>query len=195
VRFCDKYIDPRSRTHDQMVQAARSGRQNIAEGSVDSATSKKIELKLTGIAKGSLEELRLDYEDYLRQRCLPKWEPDQPALMRFKAKRCAMLVEFRVWVAEEMKREKEGQRPPGTNENTNAAVHERPCPSVESPCPSMESPCPSVFVANGALSLLNLCIYLLDRQIQAQAHAFENEGGFTERLYRIRSQRRQSKND
>jgi four helix bundle protein len=60
VRFCDRYIERRSRTHDQMVQAARSGVQNIAEGSVDSGTSKKIELKLTNIARGSQEELRLE---------------------------------------------------------------------------------------------------------------------------------------
>ena len=66
VRFCDRYIDKRSRTHDQMVQAARSGVQNIAEGSMASATSKKTELKLTNVARASLEELRLDYEDFLK---------------------------------------------------------------------------------------------------------------------------------
>ncbi len=71
VRFCNQYIDKRSRTHDQMVQAARSGVQNIAEGSTVSGTSKKNELKLTNVARASLEELRLDYEDYLRQRGLP----------------------------------------------------------------------------------------------------------------------------
>jgi four helix bundle suffix protein len=73
VKFCDRFIDKRSRTHDQMVQAARSGVQNIVEGSVDSGTSKKIELKLTGIARGSLEELRKDYEAFLRQRELEIW--------------------------------------------------------------------------------------------------------------------------
>jgi len=71
VRFCDRYIEKRSRTHDQMVQAARSGVQNIAEGSQASGTSKKTELKLTNVARASLEELRLDYEDFLRQRGLP----------------------------------------------------------------------------------------------------------------------------
>src|SRR5215813_7642872 len=64
VRFCDRFIDRRSRTHDQMVQAARSGRQNIAEGSQASGTSKKTELKLVGVARASLEELLLDYEDF-----------------------------------------------------------------------------------------------------------------------------------
>ena len=70
TRFCDRYIGKRSRTHDQMVQAARSGVQNIAEGSIASGTSKKTELKLTNVARASLEELRLDYEDFLRQRGL-----------------------------------------------------------------------------------------------------------------------------
>src|SRR5258708_21747149 len=73
VRFCDRYVDKRDRTHDQMVQAARSGAQNIAEGSKASATSKKTELKLTNVARASLEELRLDYEDYLRERGLGQW--------------------------------------------------------------------------------------------------------------------------
>ena len=111
IRFCEKFLDPRSRTVDQMTQAARSGRQNIAEGSIDAATSKKLELKLTGVAKGSLEELRLDYEDYLRQRGFPRWSPDHPALVRLKKRRCASLDEFRAWVAGEVKREQENTCP------------------------------------------------------------------------------------
>ena len=67
VVFCDRFISRRSRTHDQMVQAARSGKQNIAEGSMASGTSKKTELKLVGVARASLEELLLDFQDYLRQ--------------------------------------------------------------------------------------------------------------------------------
>jgi four helix bundle suffix protein len=78
VKFCDRFIDRRSRTHDQMVQAARSGRQNIAEGSQASGTSKKTELKLIGVARASLEELLLDYEDFLRQRSLPLWGKNHP---------------------------------------------------------------------------------------------------------------------
>src|ERR1700687_3151363 len=70
VRFCDTFVSSRSRTHDQMVQPARTGVQNIAEGSQASGTSKKTELKLTNVARASLEELKLDYEDYLRQRQL-----------------------------------------------------------------------------------------------------------------------------
>lgn len=78
VKFCDRFIDRRSRTHDQMVQTARSERQNIAEGSQASVTSKKFELKLVGVARASLEELLLDYEDFLRQRGLVLWGKDPP---------------------------------------------------------------------------------------------------------------------
>lgn len=76
VVFCDRFIDRRSRTHDQMVQAARSGVQNIAEGSMASATSKKTELKLTGVARASLEELLLDFQAFLRQKGLRVWAKD-----------------------------------------------------------------------------------------------------------------------
>jgi len=78
VVFCGRFIDRRSRTHDQMVQAARSGVQNIAEGSMASATSKKTELKLIGITRASLEELLLDCTDFLRQKSLPRWEKNHP---------------------------------------------------------------------------------------------------------------------
>ena len=78
VKFCDRFIDRRSRTHDQMIQAARSGRQNIAEGSQASGTSKKTELKLVGVARASLEELLLDYQDFLRQRGLALWSKEHP---------------------------------------------------------------------------------------------------------------------
>ena len=108
VRFCDRYIEKRSRTHDQMVQAARSGVQNIAERSQASGTSKKMELKLTNVARASLEELRLDYEDFLRQRGLELWPPKHPALKRFKARRCATLEQVRAWVEEERKRARTG---------------------------------------------------------------------------------------
>jgi restriction system protein len=76
--FCDRFVEKRSRTYDQMVQAARSGEQNIAEGSVASGTSKKSELKLTNVARASLEELMRDYHDFLRKRKLPLWSKDSP---------------------------------------------------------------------------------------------------------------------
>ena len=78
VSFCARFIDKRSRTVDQMVQAARSGRQNIAEGSRASATSTQTELRLINVARASLDELLLDFEDFLRQRGLRQWEKDDP---------------------------------------------------------------------------------------------------------------------
>ncbi len=78
VIFCDRFVEKYSRTRDQMIQAARSGVQNIAEGSMASATSKKTELKLTSVARASLEELLLDYEDFLRQRGLRLWDKNSP---------------------------------------------------------------------------------------------------------------------
>ena len=86
VIFCDRFVEKRSRTHDQMIQAARSGVQNIAEGSVASATSKKAELKLTGVARASLEELLLDYEDFLRQRGFRIWAKDSPEALAVRGK-------------------------------------------------------------------------------------------------------------
>lgn len=76
VIFVKRYINARSRTTDQMTQAARSGKQNIAEASFASATSKKTEIKLIGVARASLEELLLDYEDFLRQNGLKLWLKD-----------------------------------------------------------------------------------------------------------------------
>lgn len=77
-RFTKKFIEPGSRTRDQMVQAARSGSRNVAEGSVFSATSKKLEMNLTNVAKASLTELRKDYQAFLRQNKLKEWPSDDP---------------------------------------------------------------------------------------------------------------------
>jgi four helix bundle suffix protein len=189
ARFCDRFIDRRSRTHDQMVQAARSGVQNIAEGSVASGTSKKSELKLTNVARASLEELRLDYEDFLRQRGLPLWPPGHPALASFRSRRCSSMEELLDWEREELEKEENGR----TRTDTDA---QRPEGAPVWSVPVRERPRASDFSfrallqANALLSLLNLCCWLLDRQIAAQAGAFEKEGGFTERLYRIRTGRR-----
>jgi four helix bundle suffix protein len=76
VCFCERFVDRRSRTRDQMIQAARSGKQNILEGSQASGTSKETELKLTNVARASLEELLEDYRDYLRTGGYHLWEKD-----------------------------------------------------------------------------------------------------------------------
>lgn len=175
ARFCDRYVDKRSRTHDQMVQAARSGVQNIAEGSQASGTSKKTELKLTNVARASLEELRLDYEDFLRQRGLPIWERDDPCRQSLIDRRCATADEVAQWVKE---------------------VHDRGLHGQSGQCGQKQPPNPSTFSeisANAVLVLLAVACSLLDRQLAAQATAFETDGGFTERLYRLRSEKRSSR--
>jgi len=84
VRFCERFVSKRDRTYDQMVQAARSGKQNIIEGSQASGTSKKTEIRLTSVARASLEELLEDYRDFLRIRGLEEWTQDHPYTKRLR---------------------------------------------------------------------------------------------------------------
>lgn len=158
VVFCDRFINLRSRTHDQMVQAARSGKQNIAEGCMASGTSKKTELKLIGVARASLEELLLDFQDYLRQHGLPLWGKSHPKAREVRAlcyRKNRSYTTYRPYI-------KEGS------------------PEV---------------AANAMISLIHQANYLLDQQLRVLEKEFLKEGGFTERLYRTRSQmRNRSKN-
>ncbi|WP_245803977.1 four helix bundle protein [Geothermobacter hydrogeniphilus] len=158
-------IDRFSRTKDQMVQAARSGVQNIAEGSQASATSKKTELKLTQVARASLEELKLDYEDFLRQRELPMLEPQHPALMRFKALKPQTLKEVQAWVAAERKRflDEQGQTRRLNRDTRTVQEWTGPAGSVDvaaRPCGSLSSAC---LAANAALSLLRPATFSIAR--------------------------------
>ncbi|MFO7643856.1 MAG: four helix bundle suffix domain-containing protein [Desulfosarcina sp.] len=181
VRFCDKYIDRFSRTKDQMIQAARSGVQNIAEGSQASATSKKMELKLTQVARASLEELKLDYEDFLRQRGLAQWERENPLRQALIDRRCETADEVAAWVVEAAKRSgqsgRDGQSQEPPTESTTSTLSTKVYPELS---------------ANAALVLLAVACALLDRQVARLANDFENEGGFTERLYRVRTAKRRS---
>jgi len=155
--FCDRFIDRRSRTNDQMVQAARSGKQNIAEGSQASGTSKKSELKLIGVARASLEELLIDYQDYLRQKGLALWTKDDPHSKKI---RDLAYVKNRSY----------------TTYQTYVADKE---PEVS---------------ANTIICLIHQTNYLLDRQLKALENDFLKEGGFTGKLYRIRTQHRDKNN-
>ncbi len=152
VVFCERFIDRRSRTFDQMVQAARSGKQNIAEGSMASGTSKKTELKLVGVARASLEELLLDFQDFLRQKHLPLWGRDHT-----KAKEVRALA---------YKSDKAYSTYKTYFEDS------------------------AVVAANAAICLIHQANYLLDHQLRALERGFIEEGGFTERLYRVRSRAR-----
>ncbi len=153
VVFCDRFISKRSRTHDQMVQAARSGKQNIAEGCMASGTSKKFELKLIGVARASLEELLLDFEDYLRQKGLALWGKDH---VKAKAVRGFCYKKDRSY-------------------RTYKAYIEDSSPEI---------------AANTAVCVIHQTNYLLDQQLRVLEKEFLKEGGFTERLYRTRSQMR-----
>lgn len=84
VRFCERFIDKKSRTYDQMIQAARSGKQNIVEGSMAAATSKEMEIKLTSVARSSEEELLEDYRDFLDANNLIEWSPGHPYAQRLR---------------------------------------------------------------------------------------------------------------
>jgi len=154
--FCDRFISKFSRTHDQMVQAARSGKQNIAEGSMASGTSKKTELKLVGVARASLEELLLDYQDFLRQKNLPLWGKDHPR---------AQQIRKLAWVKDK---------------------------SYKTYRTYLEASPPEV-AANAVVCLIHQANYLLDQQLRALEKTFLEEGGFTERLYRVRSEARKNK--
>lgn len=180
VRFVEKYISKFSRTTDQMVQAARSGVQNIAEGSQASATSKKTEIRLTQVARASLEELKLDYEDFLRQKNLSTLDANHPALLRLKQFKPKTVEQFAQWVGSEHQCSVDLQRQSKTNTDLPVSVNESPCESLSSAC----------LAANGVLSLLNLACYLLDRQVERLAVDFENEGGFAEKMYKVRKKKR-----
>ena len=85
VDFCHRFLPSfGDRTVDQMVQAARSGKQNIVEGSEDGQTSSEMEIKLLNVARGSLQELRADYIDYLHTHHLSQWEKGNPRLQRLR---------------------------------------------------------------------------------------------------------------
>ncbi|MBM4330806.1 MAG: four helix bundle protein [Deltaproteobacteria bacterium] len=158
VIFCDRFIEKNSRTRDQMIQAARSGVQNIAEGSMASATSKKSELKLTGVARASLEELLLDYEDFLRQRRLRLWAKDSPEALA-------------------VRRKYQSDR----SDKSDSSDRSDPYQILSAP---------AEVAANTLICLVNQASFLLGRQLQRLEQGFLNEGGFTERLYRMRQDHR-----
>jgi len=180
VRFCDRYIDRRSRTNDQMVQAARSGVQNIAEGSQASGTSKKMELKLTSVARASLEELKLDYEDFLRHRRLTEWQRDDARRAALIDARPETADDVAAWVVAVKNGQIGRSGPDGRPQSTKST------PSTKS---TTTATYPEI-AANGALALIAVACSLLDRQIASLEKAFVEEGGFTERLYRVRSKAR-----
>jgi len=182
VRFCDRYVNKFSRTKDQMVQAARSGVQNIAEGSLASATSKKMELKLTQVARASLEELKLDYEDFLRQRGLAQWNKGNPLRQALIDQRCITADNVAAWVKAVSRFY--GQDGLSGHSGLSDRMSTKSTESTRSTHIYPE------ISANAVLILIAVACSLLDRQVERLAKDFENNGGFTERLYRVRSAKR-----
>ena len=163
-RFVELYIPANSRTCDQMVQAARSGKQNIAEGSVDAATSAKLEINLYNIARGSLEELKADYLDYLRQHNEAVWNKDNPLTEKFIGMQILCNAQFKEFVQ----------------------WAEKNYPSV----PSRSVPLKSVIVANAAVLLINVATFWLKKLIVHKLENFLDNGGFSEQLYNSRIKKR-----
>jgi len=179
VVFCGRFVDPRSRTRDQMVQAARSGVQNIAEGSMASATSKKTELKLTGVARASLEELLLDYEDFLRQRGLRSWDKNSPEALAVRNKRLCPPSD----------RSDRSDESDGSDRSDKSDQSDQSDGSDRSDPYSIATASPEI-AANTLICLINQASYLLGRQLWTLEQQFLSEGGFTERLYRQRTSHR-----
>jgi restriction system protein len=160
VSFCDRFIDQRSRTRDQMVQAARSGRQNIAEGSRASAASSQTELRLVSVARASLDELLLDYEDFLRQRGLRQWGKDSAEAQAVRAL---------------------GARKT-RSDRTDPADRSDYAKWLDSQDPAV--------VANAVICLIHQANYLLDQQLRALEHDFIERGGYSEQLAAARLEKR-----
>lgn len=168
VVFCDRFIDKRSRTHDQMVQAARSGVRNISEGSGAAATSRKSEMKLTNVARASLsDELAKDYKSYLIQRGLRVWHKDSKEALamrdRLKHDKVPGLLSPK----------------PGKVILTGLAGLSEFVAHAE---PEL--------AANAMLCAVHQASYLLKRQVESQGRAFKEKGGFTEHLYAMRTKAR-----
>ena len=176
VWFCEKFVDSRSRTVDQMVQAARSGRQNIAEGSRAAATSSQTELRLVNVARASLEELLLDYEDFLRHRRLPQWEVDS-------AEASAVRAVPRRYKQDQSDR----SNPTDLTDLSDAqrwALYSRWLESDD-----------AAVRANATICLIHQCNFLLDKQIAAIEQQFITAGGYSENLAAARLAERARKKD
>jgi four helix bundle suffix protein len=170
VVFCRRFCARDRRMSDQMVQAARSGVRNISEGSGAAATSRKSEMKLTNVARASLsDELLRDYESFLVQNGLRVWPKDSREALAMRAR----LAQDRV------------------PDLPSARVGQVRLSGLAGLSDFVGQATPEL-AANAMLCAVNQAAYLLKRQLESQGQTFVESGGFTERLYGARSQRRQS---
>jgi four helix bundle suffix protein len=166
--FCEKFLtrklDPTGRQYDQMTQAARSGKANIVEGSARAGTSKETEMRLTDVAKASLDELSSDYEKWLLRKGLAPWHRDTAEAQA--------ILNIRL------------DRPHyGSDWMHDSCIHILNQQKKFEKWLSFDD---DVVVANCLLILIMRCIYMLSKQILAQVNEFEQEGGFKEKLTQIR---------
>ena len=150
--FCSRYLSPKDRTFDQMIQAARSGKQNIVEGQAAYPTSVETALKLTNVAKASLHELKTHYEDFLRTHQLRQWEETDPDFIRL--------------------------RQVGFKHNDTDFYR------------SLAEPYNAEQMANLIIIMICQTDFLLYRLLQSMHAKFLNEGGFKEKMHRMRVERR-----
>lgn len=164
VVFCRRFIPKSDRTHDQMVQAARSGVRNISEGSGAAATSRKSEMKLTNVARASLnDELLQDYESFLLHRGLRVWHKDSRECLAMRERLQQDLV-------------------PGLPPAKDKAVRLTGLAGLADFVGKAEPE----LAANAMLCAVNQAAYLLRRQLTSQARDFTEKGGFTEKLHATR---------
>ncbi|NCC50458.1 MAG: four helix bundle protein [Spartobacteria bacterium] len=180
VVFCRDLFQKYDRTIDQMVQAARSGKQNIIEGSMASGTSKETELKLTNVARASLEELLEDYRDFLRTRQAIEWNKNSKEALFVRN-----LATGKIQLNEDgtkVTKATHGQP------NTSRMSHKSPVITYDT-FRSFESR-PAEVRANVIICLIHQTNYLLDQQLRKLEQDFLNEGGLRERMTRARIENR-----
>jgi len=173
VSFCRNFVSGYSRTQDQMVQAARSGRQNIAEGNRAATVSSKSELKLTNVARASLEELLLDFQDYLRQNDLPLWDPSGAEASKVRS------------LGSQIR-----NAPGGSPLQDPEDAGDRARSKLYAPCLQHKDP---AIIANAMICLIQQANYLLDQQLIGMEQSFIEDGGFSEQLAAARIQQRRIK--
>ena len=175
VKFCADYFDRRDRTVDQMVQAARSGKQNIVEGSMASGTSKEMELKLTNVARASLEELLTDYRDFVRTRGFGEWDKNSKEALYVRRLSSGKIAPPK----------KNGTKATEETHGSPASHASHPPVTFDTFRPFFETRPPEV-LANIVICLIHQTNYLLDQQIRHLEQAFLKEGGLRERMTRAR---------
>lgn len=158
--FCERFLKKFDRTIDQMVQAARSGKQNIVEGAKAGKTSTETEIRLSNVARASLEELLEDYHDFLRVRKLKIWEKDSK-----QASYVRQLSSGKV-----------------TLKHSSGVHQEISSVFIDFAHTRSEETCANIMVC-----LINQCNYLLDRQIRHLEESFLEQGGIKERMYKARN--------